>query len=329
MPASVRKSEPSSNGSESAVGHARTVARTGTRRYSSRALTRPMQRRWPCSFQPAHAARRRRPVAACSSRSSTSTPGASSPTRRSPAGPSAAPLRAARPAVRRRARRRAARRARRGLPRRGLPRRRRAGPARAADAVRQRRAGGARRRAARRPAARSRAPRPASCASSSRSPSARSPPARPSCCAPSSASARSAGPIALDDVGADPTSLAFMPLLRPEVVKLDLRLVQERPGPAIAAIMNAVNAYAERTGALAARRGHRDAAAPRRWPAALGARLGQGWLFGRPASEPPARCRSRELRAAARRRRAGADALAVRLPAAPGTPLRRRAPRRC
>ena len=41
-----------------------------------------------------------------------------------------------------------------------------------------------------------------------------------------------------------------MPLLRPDVVKLDLRLVQDRPGPAVAEIMNAVNAYAERTGAL-------------------------------------------------------------------------------
>ncbi|MCW2581632.1 MAG: hypothetical protein JWQ53_422, partial [Klenkia sp.] len=56
--------------------------------------------------------------------------------------------------------------------------------------------------------------------------------------------------LALDDVGADSMSLAFMPLLRPDVVKLDLRLVQERPGPEIAEIMNAVNAYAERSGAL-------------------------------------------------------------------------------
>ena len=56
--------------------------------------------------------------------------------------------------------------------------------------------------------------------------------------------------VALDDVGADAMSLAFMPLLRPEVVKLDLRLVQERPGQAVAEIMNAVNDYAERTGAL-------------------------------------------------------------------------------
>ncbi|HEY1479058.1 MAG TPA: EAL domain-containing protein, partial [Gaiellales bacterium] len=35
--------------------------------------------------------------------------------------------------------------------------------------------------------------------------------------------------IALDDVGAETASIAFMPLLRPEVVKLDLRLVQQRP----------------------------------------------------------------------------------------------------
>ncbi len=40
--------------------------------------------------------------------------------------------------------------------------------------------------------------------------------------------------VALDDVGADALSLAVMPLLRPEVVKLDLRLVQDRPGLAVA-----------------------------------------------------------------------------------------------
>lgn len=35
--------------------------------------------------------------------------------------------------------------------------------------------------------------------------------------------------IALDDVGADTRSLALMPVLRPDVIKLDLRLVQEQP----------------------------------------------------------------------------------------------------
>ncbi len=87
--------------------------------------------------------------------------------------------------------------------------------------------------------------------------------------------------VAVDDVGADSMSLAFLPLLAPDVIKLDLRLVQQRPGPAIAEIMNAVNAHAERTGAAVLAEGveteqHRDAAL------ALGATLGQGWLFGRP-----------------------------------------------
>jgi len=91
--------------------------------------------------------------------------------------------------------------------------------------------------------------------------------------------------VALDDVGADAASLAFMPLLRPDVVKLDLRLVQDRPSPVIAEIMNAVNDYAERTGALVLAEGietpqHLTIAR------ALGASLGQGWLFGRPAAGP-------------------------------------------
>jgi len=91
--------------------------------------------------------------------------------------------------------------------------------------------------------------------------------------------------IALDDVGADPASLAFMPLLRPEVVKLDLRLVQQRPSPVVAEIVNAVNDYAERTGALLLAEGIET---PEHLVAArgLGAGLGQGWLFGRPTAAP-------------------------------------------
>lgn len=87
--------------------------------------------------------------------------------------------------------------------------------------------------------------------------------------------------VAVDDVGADAMSLAFLPLLSPDVIKLDLRLVQDRPGPAVAEIMNAVNAHAERTGALVLAEGietEEHLATAR----ALGATLGQGWLFGRP-----------------------------------------------
>jgi EAL domain-containing protein (putative c-di-GMP-specific phosphodiesterase class I) len=86
--------------------------------------------------------------------------------------------------------------------------------------------------------------------------------------------------VALDDVGAHPASLALMPFLRPEVVKLDLRLVQARPGPGIAAVMSAVAAYAESSGALVLAEGVEN---PAHLAAArsMGATLGQGFWFGR------------------------------------------------
>src|ERR1700689_1592633 len=88
--------------------------------------------------------------------------------------------------------------------------------------------------------------------------------------------------IALDDVGADPRSLALMPFLAPELIKLDLRLVQGNPSRQIAEIVHAVGAEAERTGALVLAEGI-ETEAHRRRALALGARYGQGWLFGRPA----------------------------------------------
>lgn len=92
--------------------------------------------------------------------------------------------------------------------------------------------------------------------------------------------------IALDDVGADRHSLALMPLLRPDVIKLDLRLVQARPSPGIAEIVHAVGAQAERSGATVLAEGietqeHMEIAH------SLGATLGQGWHFGRPAPLSP------------------------------------------
>ena len=89
--------------------------------------------------------------------------------------------------------------------------------------------------------------------------------------------------LALDDVGAEPASLAFMPLIHPDVVKLDLRLVQDRPGPAVAEIMNAVNSYAEQSGALVLAEGI-ETKAHLEFARALGATLGQGWLLGRPGA---------------------------------------------
>jgi EAL domain-containing protein (putative c-di-GMP-specific phosphodiesterase class I) len=91
--------------------------------------------------------------------------------------------------------------------------------------------------------------------------------------------------IALDDVGADVASQAMMPLLRPDVIKLDRSVVQEPTSPAAIAVAYAVRAEANRTGALILAEGietdqHLAAAS------ALGATLGQGWLLGRPEALP-------------------------------------------
>jgi len=101
--------------------------------------------------------------------------------------------------------------------------------------------------------------------------------------------------IALDDVGADMRSLALMPLLRPEVIKLDLRLVQRRPTTDAAAIVNAVGAEHERTGAIVLAEGietEEHLATAR----AMGATLGQGGWLGRPGPLAPGPAPARPLR---------------------------------
>jgi EAL domain-containing protein (putative c-di-GMP-specific phosphodiesterase class I) len=87
--------------------------------------------------------------------------------------------------------------------------------------------------------------------------------------------------IALDDVGAVPESLALLPFISPSVVKLDISLIQRWPEVEQGAILTAVSAYAERTGARILAEGveteqHLEQAL------ALGATLGQGWYFARP-----------------------------------------------
>lgn len=97
---------------------------------------------------------------------------------------------------------------------------------------------------------------------------------------------RSAGvAIALDDVGVDVRSLALMPFLHPEVVKLDLRLVQQSLDRELAATVHAVAARAEASGTLVLAEGIETVAHLER-ARALGARHGQGWLFGGPGDAP-------------------------------------------
>ena len=93
--------------------------------------------------------------------------------------------------------------------------------------------------------------------------------------------------IALDDVGADSRSLALLSLLRPDVVKLDLRLIQNRPDQDVAEVVAAVNAYAERTGAVVLAEGI-ETHAHLEMARAIGATYGQGWRFGRPGPLPDA-----------------------------------------
>lgn len=66
--------------------------------------------------------------------------------------------------------------------------------------------------------------------------------------------------IALDDVGAVSYSLALLPFLVPDVIKLDMSLVQAWPDADQARILTAVSAYAERTGATVPAEGIETAA---------------------------------------------------------------------
>jgi hypothetical protein len=97
---------------------------------------------------------------------------------------------------------------------------------------------------------------------------------------------RAVGPsIAIDDVGAVPRSLALMPLIAPDVIKLDMQLVQGDPSARLAAVANGVSAEAERTGAALIAEGI-ETTEQIEVARALGAEYGQGWLFGRPGPLP-------------------------------------------
>jgi EAL domain-containing protein (putative c-di-GMP-specific phosphodiesterase class I) len=87
--------------------------------------------------------------------------------------------------------------------------------------------------------------------------------------------------IVIDDVGADPRSLALMPFLAPDVIKLDPSLLQGNASRQLAEVVHAVNAEAERTGALVLAEGI-ETEEQRETALALGASYGQGWLFGYP-----------------------------------------------
>ena len=89
--------------------------------------------------------------------------------------------------------------------------------------------------------------------------------------------------VALDDVGAHPDSLAMLDVVRPDIIKLDLALVQSDPSRDQARTLSAVLAHHEHTGAVILAEGienddHLEQAL------AVGASLGQGYKFGRASS---------------------------------------------
>ena len=94
--------------------------------------------------------------------------------------------------------------------------------------------------------------------------------------------------MALDDVGADSRALALIPVIEPDVIKLDLELLRQQPDAHLAEIVNAVAAEAERRGTAVLAEGIETEEQVAR-AIGLGATLGQGNLFGEPGEllDPP------------------------------------------
>jgi EAL domain-containing protein (putative c-di-GMP-specific phosphodiesterase class I) len=106
--------------------------------------------------------------------------------------------------------------------------------------------------------------------------------------------------VALDDVGAAAGSLAMLPVLAPDVIKLDLHVLLAADERTAGEVAGTVSAHAERPGVtLLVERIEDDEEA--RMARAVGARLVQGWLYGRrgPLGVAPAAPEHSVVRAAA------------------------------
>jgi EAL domain-containing protein (putative c-di-GMP-specific phosphodiesterase class I) len=92
--------------------------------------------------------------------------------------------------------------------------------------------------------------------------------------------------VALDDVGAGWSSLSLLAAVRPEVVKLDKSLVQELPDDGARTVLRAITGLAHQLGAVVVAEGVETERLADE-VTAIGADLGQGWLFGRPVRPAP------------------------------------------
>ncbi|TFV78218.1 EAL domain-containing protein [Blastococcus sp. CT_GayMR19] len=87
--------------------------------------------------------------------------------------------------------------------------------------------------------------------------------------------------VALADVGGGRATRSLLAAVRPDVVKLDKRLVQELPDHGVRTALGAVTELAHQLGAVVVAEGVETERLAEE-VTALGADLGQGWLFGRP-----------------------------------------------
>jgi EAL domain-containing protein (putative c-di-GMP-specific phosphodiesterase class I) len=102
-------------------------------------------------------------------------------------------------------------------------------------------------------------------------------------------------PIAVDDIGANPQSLALLEVIRPGVVKLDMSLLRDYADPDGLHVAGAVAAYAEAVGASVIASGietQEDLSRAR----VLGASFGQGALWGPPGPRWPEQVAESPLR---------------------------------
>jgi EAL domain-containing protein (putative c-di-GMP-specific phosphodiesterase class I) len=92
--------------------------------------------------------------------------------------------------------------------------------------------------------------------------------------------------VALDDVGAGWSSRSLLGAVRPDVVKLGKALVQELPDDGVRTVIRALVEHAHGLGAAVVAEGVETERLADE-VTALGADLGQGWLFGRPVRPQP------------------------------------------
>jgi EAL domain-containing protein (putative c-di-GMP-specific phosphodiesterase class I) len=91
--------------------------------------------------------------------------------------------------------------------------------------------------------------------------------------------------LALDDVGADVRAMSMLPVIRPDVIKLDLKVTQSTPSRDAVKVLHFVYEEVERTGATMLAEGV-ETKRHDQVVRALGAPLAQGWLYGKPTDDP-------------------------------------------